>query len=208
MHAGNPADCASRGLSLPAISHSMSCGGRDLLSDSASPWLDAAMPGNLSEQSSTVHAAGTYSAVEEMELFTRYSLLRKLVRVTAWCRRWRHSRPGNRGETVEDLGTLTVTEVDHALLEYVVQKATYKTEISAVVKVKLLPSKSSFIKLRSFSRTFSGWDAGSSMFFLCTTRSIRPSCSETSHWSHRRLLLFEDTSRATDSCVQQLALLR
>lgn len=91
----NPADCASRGLpprQLPA--YTLWWKGPDWLT--GDPHWNTPTPrtGELTELEarSSVHGTTCEEPASGEYLLTRYSSLSKLLRVTAWCRRWRHPR--------------------------------------------------------------------------------------------------------------------
>ncbi|XP_070519739.1 uncharacterized protein [Cardiocondyla obscurior] len=90
----NPADCASRGL-LPAElrDHGLWWTGPSWLCRAPEEWPapgSAAEPSDLPERRTYAHVSRASDAgAPEDEMLTRFSDLRRLCRVTAWCLRWR-----------------------------------------------------------------------------------------------------------------------
>jgi len=114
---------ASRAGKTQRIVHHVGClrsiliyGGRDPHGYNSSRWLDSCLTRNFQShpQRSKIHAVATYRTKKWTSW--RYSSLQKLLRVSAWCHCWRYSRPGIRGETIMNSGTLTTKKVDFALL--------------------------------------------------------------------------------------------
>ncbi|KYM77583.1 hypothetical protein ALC53_12000 [Atta colombica] len=100
-NSGNPADCASRGLSPGHFAWQ----GPSWLSGVSSQSPEVSLPDQeLPEQRNKIHVMAAGLSDEKVNLLTRYSSLQKLLRVTA-CHRWRHSL-GIRGDTTVDPGLL------------------------------------------------------------------------------------------------------
>ncbi|KMQ87989.1 hypothetical protein RF55_12602, partial [Lasius niger] len=133
----NPADCASRGL-LPTelVDHHLWWSGPDFLHSShpvPSCQLQTVPIDCQTEQRARVMTATTVEPTEEHHLLKRYSYLHRLLRVTAWCRRWltaTHRSKGTQGRG----HPLTAPEVNEAekLWIRLIQSANYKTELKAI----------------------------------------------------------------------------
>ncbi|XP_067205381.1 uncharacterized protein [Linepithema humile] len=146
----NPADCASRGLSPgELVKHPLWWQGPPWLRTAPSTWpCDVATPDEDSwpEAKTLIHAARTAPApVEEPDELLRFSSLRRLLRVTAWCRRWLHRRPAaGRELTVDELGEARLTWIR------LVQAGAYKADLKALLQHLPLPTSSSLLRLSPF----------------------------------------------------------
>ncbi|KAL6417012.1 hypothetical protein ACFW04_014722 [Cataglyphis niger] len=92
----NPADCASRGISpSELVDHLLWWKDPPWLSEDRTSWpssREEQPTGNMPEERVNVHAvAAPVPEVTEPEELTRFSSLNRLVRVTAWCRRWKRA---------------------------------------------------------------------------------------------------------------------
>lgn len=93
-----------------------------------------------------IHATRTAPAsVEESDKLRRFSSLRRLLRVTAWCRQWLPHGPTVGPE-------LTANELEEARLIWIrqVQASYYKANLKALQQHLLLPTSSSLLRLSSF----------------------------------------------------------
>ncbi|XP_011700179.1 PREDICTED: uncharacterized protein LOC105457283 [Wasmannia auropunctata] len=160
----NPADCASRGLSPgELVTHPLWWKGPPWLLAEPSSWPVAdiaATDEDLPERRVRVHAAGTAPhETKEPDELTRFSSLERLLRVTAWCRRWL-SRVSNDTERLRSpqstrsprCGTLSAAEMDDARLCWVraVQAASYKPVLESIKQGKALPNSNSLARLSPF----------------------------------------------------------
>lgn len=95
------------------------------------------------EQRAAQIAAATM--VAEPELLLRFSTLHRLLRVTAWCRRWRSF-------AVRAANTLQPSELDDALMLWigVAQQLHYPVETTAANLGRSVPSRSQLTKLTPF----------------------------------------------------------
>ncbi|XP_046619726.1 uncharacterized protein LOC124304951 [Neodiprion virginianus] len=87
----NPADCASRGLSpRDLLTHQLWWKGPEFLSNDEKPPRSNLQTDltNLPEGRSTAHAATAREPPTEPEMLSLFSSYSKLLRITAWCRRW------------------------------------------------------------------------------------------------------------------------
>ncbi|XP_077275741.1 uncharacterized protein LOC143904736 [Temnothorax americanus] len=95
----NPADCASRGISPGELgNHPLWWYGPPWLKEDSSAWPATGAVSEteeLPEERVRVHAGvPVESPIEEPEELRRFSSLQRLLRVTAWCRRWLWGRGG------------------------------------------------------------------------------------------------------------------
>ncbi|XP_046417426.1 uncharacterized protein LOC124178233 [Neodiprion fabricii] len=87
----NPTDCASRGLSpRDLLTHQLWWKGPEFLSNDEKPPCSNLQTDldNLPEGRSTAHAATAREPPTEPEMLSLFSSYSKLLRITAWCRRW------------------------------------------------------------------------------------------------------------------------
>ncbi|XP_046608774.1 uncharacterized protein LOC124299556 [Neodiprion virginianus] len=87
----NPTDCASRGLSpRDLLTHQLWWKGPEFLSNDEKPPRSNLQTDldNLPEGRSTAHAATAREPPTEPEMLSMFSSYSKLLRITAWCRRW------------------------------------------------------------------------------------------------------------------------
>ncbi|XP_011868288.1 PREDICTED: uncharacterized protein LOC105562229, partial [Vollenhovia emeryi] len=154
----NPADCASRGLSpceLVDLEHWWR-GPAWLRADSRpwpSPW-SGGTEGELPERRVRSHAAAVPVEEDgELELLSRCSTLSRLLRITAWCRRWlvrARTRTGALAPPDSPFsGSLRSEELDEARLCWVrlVQAKHFRDEMASIEKGKPLPARSALLKL-------------------------------------------------------------
>ncbi|XP_029168783.1 uncharacterized protein LOC114938832 [Nylanderia fulva] len=151
----NPADCASRGL-YPSelVDHSLWWQGPSWLSSESQPWtINCEEPpeDDLPERRVRAHVAAIAEQRTEPEMLLRYSSLQRLLRITAWCRRWlrihrqdhlAHGQPGlNSADEIEDSRISWLK---------IIQAETYKEELRHLKNGKPLPTRSSLLKLSPF----------------------------------------------------------
>jgi len=156
----NPADCASRGVSpRDLVDHNLWWNGPPWLAKPRDKWPTTSVPAPSdggSEQRRAITAVATKENAES-RLLQQYSSLIKLLRVTAWCKRWlRYRQPRCRNqvqpsESGENL-TLSVEEIDEAEKTWVktVQAASYKNELATLLKGKFVAKGSSLSSLNPF----------------------------------------------------------
>lgn len=161
----NPADCVSRGL-FPAElkDHPLCWNGSLWLREGPDQWSLTpvnAPDADLPERRLCVHQTTTDNEeAEEPELLMQYSELHRLLRITAWCRRWLRLRKTG-GSGVDTGSNLLATivllpsELDKALVGWirVVQSIKFKKELAIVQKTAPLPTKSALAKLSPFINT-------------------------------------------------------
>ncbi|GAB1869104.1 Gag-pol polyprotein [Camponotus japonicus] len=145
----NPADCASRGISpKDLLDHPIWWTGPSWLSEDSSLW-----PNESSRMSITSVPEKRLTSLDitsenkqEPEILLRFSALHKLLRVSAWCYRWR------RTTTHLHDSTLQADELDAALLRWlrVVQKVHYAAELTAAQELRPMPHRSRLASLRPF----------------------------------------------------------
>ncbi|KAL6416819.1 hypothetical protein ACFW04_013152 [Cataglyphis niger] len=113
----------------------------------------------MPEERVNVHAvAAPLPEVIEPEELTRFSSLNRLVRVTAWCRRWKRALAAKHPPPVAASlppakDTLSASECDDARLAWirVVQTAAYKEELRTLARGASLPNRNNLVKLVPFS---------------------------------------------------------
>lgn len=119
----NPADCASRGLSpLELASHPLWWEGPPWLKGKPESWARSesiALADELPDRRIRAHAAANQEPRDiEPELLTRFSSLHRLLRITAWCLRWKRKvqRESTQGENGPSSDILLVSELEEARL--------------------------------------------------------------------------------------------
>lgn len=155
----NPADCASRGLSpSQLLGWKLWWEGPDfLLRDATFTPVESINHDHLPDKRGPIVAIATRTehADEDNNILNRFSSYTRLLRVTAWCRRWlrnRHittppdavnSRQGTQPPA------LTVAEINEAERCWIrkVQRVAYAEEIELVADKRGVPSKSSLAAL-------------------------------------------------------------
>ncbi|XP_025264638.1 uncharacterized protein LOC112638004 [Camponotus floridanus] len=115
----NPADCASRGLSPKELqSHPLWWQGPPWLSLDATAWPTAVghiTEEHLPEKRTRVHVKATAAPMSEAAELVRFSSLKRLLRVTAWCRWWLRVREDRATGTQQRFpSTLSTEEIERA----------------------------------------------------------------------------------------------
>ncbi|XP_011689310.1 PREDICTED: uncharacterized protein LOC105450902 [Wasmannia auropunctata] len=148
----NPADCASRGLSpSELVEHPLWWRGPAWLArgDWPSRYEEPELTDDVEiSERRRVHAA---VATEEDPTLLRFSALCRLLRVTAWCRRWLGVLHSRRGASV--VGILTPVEIEEALCVWIgrVQEQWFESERKAVSRGEMLSRNSSLLRLTPFA---------------------------------------------------------
>ncbi|XP_029170330.1 uncharacterized protein LOC114940017 [Nylanderia fulva] len=151
----NPADCASRGL-YPSelVDHPLWWQGPAWLTEESGTWTtnSEAMPAeDLPERRVRTHIAAVTELKPESELLLRYSSLKRLLRISAWCRRWllihRQHRHAQGQPSVISSDELTETRISWVRL---IQSKTFTEDIRKLQNGAALPSRSSLQKLNPF----------------------------------------------------------
>lgn len=156
----NPADCASRGVSPGSlVNHPLWWHGPPWLSAEAAAWATRSsciFSGDLTEQRLQIHATTTIQEIEEPELLTRHSSLKKLLRVTAWCRWWLpHRRIESARAVCPEEATplaLHASDLEEARLTLIrlVQATHFREELATTSKGEYLLSRAKLNKLNPF----------------------------------------------------------
>ncbi|XP_025266779.1 uncharacterized protein LOC112638780 [Camponotus floridanus] len=152
----NPADCASRGV-LPSdlVGHPLWWTGPSWLLEDQTRWpnndgalLNAAVP----EQRAVASLSAAVKDVSESAFLLRFSSLHRLLRVTAWCLRWRRTGTRRSRTTADAALSLTSCEIEDALLHWIriTQTLHFLGEITALSKGRALPARSPLTKLSPF----------------------------------------------------------
>ncbi|XP_011859305.1 PREDICTED: uncharacterized protein LOC105556805 [Vollenhovia emeryi] len=149
----NPADCASRGQAPTALlAHTLWWRGPAWLTDRTS-WPTrtefTACEEDLPDRRTLVHLA-TEEAEDDHIMLQRISSLHRLLRVTAWCRRWLCKI--RQTTFVSASGVLTLEELEEARLTWIrtTQEAHFKRERKAMEREKPLLRCSPLTKLAPF----------------------------------------------------------
>ncbi|XP_011686436.1 PREDICTED: uncharacterized protein LOC105449132 [Wasmannia auropunctata] len=150
----NPADCASRGISpSDLVGHPLWWSGPAWLRKTSADWPKTDIKiatEELPEQRASALTT-TASKITEPEHLLRFSSLHRLLKVTAWCLRWR--RPRDKGTISKTpRSVLSPDELDRALFRWlhVVQSLHYPAEISSVTGNSTLPHQSQLRTLSPF----------------------------------------------------------
>ncbi|XP_025262628.1 uncharacterized protein LOC112637359 [Camponotus floridanus] len=152
----NPADCASRGV-LPSdlVGHPLWWTGPSWLLEDQARWpnndgalLNAAVP----EQRAVALLSAAVKDVSESAFLLRFSSLHRLLRVTAWCLRWRRTGTRRSRTTADAALSLVSCEIEDALLHWIrtTQTLHFLGEITALSKGRALPPRSPLTKLSPF----------------------------------------------------------
>ncbi|XP_054259893.1 uncharacterized protein LOC128984579 [Macrosteles quadrilineatus] len=147
----NPADCASRGLSPKAlVDHKLWWSGPSWLAEDSVNWpmsSDELAEEAVSEQRSQ---KSTYlsQSKSEPDLLSRYSDLNKLLRITAWCRRFINRL--KKIDSIEHTPYLTPKELNDSLLLWtgIVQLEAFNEDLKQLTNQKPINKLS---KLRNFT---------------------------------------------------------
>lgn len=152
----NPADCASRGLlSSELLSHSLWWHGPPWLNLECPQWPDSLIPQFEEEQEAKPTVVMTLSSEDSWNLASLYSWWPKLVRVTAYIKRFvRHckNKPNIFSNQVRHSQAVTATEFQDAKLFWIriVQEELFPEELHALKQHKPLSSKSSLLPMSPF----------------------------------------------------------
>ncbi|XP_046411956.1 uncharacterized protein LOC124175599 [Neodiprion fabricii] len=89
---------------------------------------------------------------EDNEILSRFSFLKRLLRVTAWCLRCRNGIPADHHVALGDLQLLSASEIAAARERWIIitQRVAFPDEIAALQNKKLLPSRSALTRLNPF----------------------------------------------------------
>ncbi|KMQ87939.1 bel12-ag transposon polyprotein [Lasius niger] len=148
----NPADCASRGISpRELVSHSLWWTGPAWLRKDKESWPDRHLDvddNKLPERRATSNVAEVF---KEPELLLQFSSLQRLLRVTAWCFRWKR-RITCRHPPKDTSPILQPDELDDALFQWlrVVQSLHYAAEIANISSNRAVSHQSSLKNLNPF----------------------------------------------------------
>lgn len=132
----NPADCASRGVApSELLEHPLWWRGPDFLARDIAEWpIDVGLPDHEEPPEKRItRCHATTDAPEPGEL-TRFSSLRRLLRVSAWIWRWRHRCPIDGKVSVDLPTTLEPAEFDAALGRWIrlTQSLAFRRELEDV----------------------------------------------------------------------------
>ncbi|KMQ87813.1 hypothetical protein RF55_12812 [Lasius niger] len=152
----NPADCASRGIApSELLEHPLWWTGPAWLRLDRDSWPSSSLeiPGEELPDRRAVALNAQCKVKTEPEILLRFSSLHRLLRVTAWCRRWRRTAPRTNEHPQKKMdATIQPDELDSALFSWlrVVQKLQYSAEINALTANRSISMQSPLIKLSPF----------------------------------------------------------
>lgn len=158
----NPADCASRGLSpSELVSHVLWWRGPPwLLGDpqwTATRTCETKAPDELPERRVRTLATASKEDPPETEILTRFSTMLRLLRVTAWCRRWLRRVRERSARADPDAGPrgplpLQAEELQEARLLWIrcIQATWFPKEMTRVRKGEPLRSHSELVRLSPY----------------------------------------------------------
>ncbi|XP_018403332.1 PREDICTED: uncharacterized protein LOC108780195 [Cyphomyrmex costatus] len=151
----NPADCASRGLSVHEIEHhSLWWLGPSWLNKAPVHWLNWSpiSPTNTDLEKSTKHALATVQDIQmpPWELLTKFSCLSKLIQVTATCKR--AVKRFRRLSIESTTGHLTPTELQESSQFWIrqVQQSYFLHDLKIIARGGRLSKSNPLIKLTPF----------------------------------------------------------
>ncbi|KMQ86943.1 hypothetical protein RF55_13931, partial [Lasius niger] len=203
----NPADCASRGISPnELLEHRLWWTGPAWLTKEKIFWPNEscdAPDGKLPEERPAT-CCNADVVKTEPEFLLRFSSLHRLLRVTAWCCRWR--RPSTRPPGGVE-SPLQPDELEDALLRWlrIVQRLHFPAEVAAIAAKRTIPSRSSILKLSPFLDENNVLRVGGRLKHAVLSRDERhPMIVPTSSWLTR--LLVESRHRQTLHGGTQLTL--
>lgn len=140
----NPADCASRGLSMSElITHELWWTGPTFLYQEPSKWPVQKKfgPARLPEEKKSVAALQINALEPESDFLTHFSSLFGLLLTTTIARKWRKKEKQTLGPTPEDIHSATIWWIQY------VQKRSFSTEWAAIKEGKSLLMRSKLIEL-------------------------------------------------------------
>ncbi|XP_071578899.1 uncharacterized protein [Temnothorax nylanderi] len=191
----NPADCASRGIAPGELmEHPLWWTGPAWLREDRSQWPCEGP--EMSDTEPPEQRVGAHVATEkveaEPEMLLRFSSLHRLLRVTAWCTRWR--RTASRTTAL----SLQSNEIDDALLLWlrVVQALHFANEITALSENRTVSLRSSLASLSPFLDDHGVMRVGGRLkHAMLSTDERHPMIAPPSSWLTR--LLIESCHRQT-----------
>ncbi|XP_025270835.1 uncharacterized protein LOC112639871 [Camponotus floridanus] len=156
----NPADCASRGLSPKELqSHPLWWQGPPWLRLDATAWPTAVghiTEEHLPEKRTRVHVKATAAPMSEAAELVRFSSLKRLLRVTAWCRRWLRVREDRSTGTQQRFpSTLSAEEIERARVCWIrrVQSEKFRAELKLISQGLALSKSNSLARFSPFLGT-------------------------------------------------------
>ncbi|XP_011685200.1 PREDICTED: uncharacterized protein LOC105448376 [Wasmannia auropunctata] len=141
----NPADCASRGMSpRDLLVHSLWWRGPTFLSEDPSQWpVDPGTPATMELPEQRVGSCLPVSEILEPEELTRFSSLKRLLRVSAWMWRWRARPDMVDPASCRETTILTTDELEQALHRWlrVVQSIAFRAELDSIAQRREMPPR-------------------------------------------------------------------
>ncbi|XP_029178626.1 uncharacterized protein LOC114946340 [Nylanderia fulva] len=193
----NPADCASRGINpSELINHALWWTGPTWLSQNESAWPNSEMEirGDDVPERKATSLMTVNRVIIEPEILLRFSSLHRLLRISAWCRRWlRASEPTHTAGL-----TLSPEELDMTLFRWLreVQTLHFTDEITVVAAGRSVAPSSTLAKLTPFLDDHGVLRVGGRLKNALLTQDERhPMIIPTSSWLTR--LLVESCHRRT-----------
>ncbi|XP_071582288.1 uncharacterized protein, partial [Temnothorax nylanderi] len=189
----NPADCASRGIAPgDLMDHPLWWTGPAWLREDRTQWPSEGREmsdGELPERRVVAHVI-TEKIEAEPEMLLRFSSLHRLLRVTAWCSRWR------RAASCTTALTLQSEEIDDALFRWlrVVQALHFAAEITSISANRTVSPRSPLASLSPFLDDHGVLRVGGRLkHALLSTDERHPMIAPPSSWLTR--LIIESCTR-------------
>nr|XP_046468116.1 uncharacterized protein LOC124212273 [Neodiprion pinetum] len=153
--AENPADLATRGITPEQILQAdLWWQGPSWLKGPQSEWPQRKLASvDITDLDTHIEPVVHATCIaEDNEILSRFSFLKRLLRVTAWFLSCRNGIPADHHVALEDLQLLSASEIAAARERWIIvtQRVAFPDEIAALQNKKLLPSRSALTRLNPF----------------------------------------------------------
>lgn len=158
----NPADCATRGISPVILSnHDLWWSGPSWLVNNSDHWPTSSFVPTKEAESEerhrkchkTIHVSTQQNVAkeEEPDLLNRYSTLNRLLRITAWCLKFK-AKSMSSGNAASTPHHLSPSDLNEALLRWIsiVQELSFKNELKCLKDHKTVEKSSPLKTLNPF----------------------------------------------------------